>query len=481
MLFKLYKKISFFLIIFLLVQFIILPIISYSNPEELIGKNAPDFTLESIFGKTISLKDFQGKIILLDFFATWCGPCRMEMQHLKKVYDEYKEKDFIIISIDLYEDAEKVKDFVNENGIEWIVVIDKDGVATRNYLIEAIPTLFLIDKNGIVRFVNVGVIDDNSLRNDIVKLYEITQTKDKSTVEACLYPKTVEIRAGEQLMLNILISTGGSKVQAGEFLFSFDNKYLQLVNVTKESPWELNKIDYGKYVFYRLSKEAISEPTKIATLIFKVKEDIEITQTEVLLQYLKAADANGNDLPITITGNTSLIHIIHYTAITSYTIEWTPPKKTVETQLTTTIVIVLDQTRFILFTIPLIVAFISIISLYVYSSKKKISKYSLILPNNQIITSSSPDKMYGREDFEKYLKIDELKYITRRDKGGQFRIIAKKINRMYDYYIIDEYSTNSTLVNDVVIKGKGYIKLKNGDIIKLPIHTGYLNIIFRSF
>jgi|GEM_PF-2182510 len=479
MLFKLYKKISFFLIIFLLVQFFVLPIISYSNSEELIGKNAPDFTLESIFGKTISLKDFQGKIILLDFFATWCGPCRMEMQYLKKVYNEYKEKDFIIISIDLYEDIEKVKKFVNENDIEWIVVIDKDGIATRNYLIEAIPTLFLIDKNGIVRFVHVGVTDDSSLRDEIVKLYEITQTINKSTVEACLYPKTVEIRTGEQFMLNILISTGGSKIQAGEFLFSFDDKCLQLLNVTKELSWELIKINYNKYAFYRLSKEAMPEPTKVATLIFKVKEDIKITQTEVLLQYLKAADANGNDLPVTITGNTSLIHIIHYTAITSYTIEWTPPKKTIETKITT-IVIISDQTKFILFTIPIIVAFISIISLYVYSSKKKIPKYSLILPNDQIITSSSLDKVYGREDFKRYLKIDDLKYITRRDKGGQFRITAKKINRMYDYYIIDEYSTNSTLVNDVVIKGKGYIKLKNGDIIKLPIHTGYLNIIFKS-
>lgn len=155
---------------------------SIFGQEELIGEEAPLFKLKSINNDEISLENFRGKIVLLDFFATWCGPCRIEMQYLKKIYSEYKEKNFIIISIDLYEDLEKVREFVNENGIEWIVTIDKDGQTIKEYNIQAIPTLVLINSKGIVADVYIGVTNENILKEKIEELVRITTIEINKTV-----------------------------------------------------------------------------------------------------------------------------------------------------------------------------------------------------------------------------------------------------------------------------------------------------------
>jgi peroxiredoxin len=199
------KKAFFILFkIFCILFFISIFFNSVFGQKELIGEEAPLFILKSINNEEISLKNFRGKIVLLDFFATWCGPCRMEMQYLKKVYNEYKEKDFIIISIDLYEDIEKVKDFINENGIEWIVVIDRDGQVAKKYNIQAIPTLILIDSKGIIADVYIGVTDENILKNKIETLIQtiITETIEttQTPIESTYY---ITIIKNETLTLTV--------------------------------------------------------------------------------------------------------------------------------------------------------------------------------------------------------------------------------------------------------------------------------------
>ena len=106
-----------------------------------------DFTFRAIDGRVLKVSDFRGKIVLVDFWATWCRPCVAEMEELKKLYERYSDK-IVIISISLDESRDRIVKFINERGIEWIVGWDPKGEVARKFGIRAIPTLLIIDKNG---------------------------------------------------------------------------------------------------------------------------------------------------------------------------------------------------------------------------------------------------------------------------------------------------------------------------------------------
>jgi len=112
---------------------------------------AIDFEAVDISGKKIKLSEFKGKVVILDFWATWCPPCIKEIPHLKKLYSTYKDEDFEIVSIALErKPREYALNFVKENKMNWVHVIDKDKgreIATE-YKIRYIPTMYVIDKNG---------------------------------------------------------------------------------------------------------------------------------------------------------------------------------------------------------------------------------------------------------------------------------------------------------------------------------------------
>ncbi len=120
-----------------------------------IGKAAPAFQLRGLDGGEVSLDQFKGKVVLLDFWATWCGPCRMSMPMLERLQKEFPN-DLVLLAINLQESPEEVRDYIHRQNLQSRVLLDEEGRVGRAYQSESIPMQVLIDRNGIVRDVLVG-------------------------------------------------------------------------------------------------------------------------------------------------------------------------------------------------------------------------------------------------------------------------------------------------------------------------------------
>ena len=127
-------------------------------PDALIGKNAIDFKVKDLDDQELSLKKYRGKVVLLDFWAVWCGPCRAEMPNVKRVYEKYKDQHFEIIGISLDNDKSKLLAYLKEQGATWPQFFDGNGwknEVAEMYKINSIPTMYLIDGEGVIRKANV--------------------------------------------------------------------------------------------------------------------------------------------------------------------------------------------------------------------------------------------------------------------------------------------------------------------------------------
>lgn len=117
------------------------------------GKPALAFTQNDVNGKPVSLSDFKGKYVLLDFWASWCGPCRAENPNVLKAYNQFKDKGFTVLSVSMDDDAAKWKEAVAKDHLPWTQISDLKGwknAVGQQYKIRAIPSNFLLDTNGII-------------------------------------------------------------------------------------------------------------------------------------------------------------------------------------------------------------------------------------------------------------------------------------------------------------------------------------------
>lgn len=118
-----------------------------------VGEPFIDFSLPDTEGKTVKFSDFKGKYVLLDFWASWCGPCRAENPNVLKAFNAYKDKNFTVVGVSLDDDGDKWKKAIAEDGMPWIQLSDLKGfrnVVAQEYGIQAIPSTFLVSPEGVI-------------------------------------------------------------------------------------------------------------------------------------------------------------------------------------------------------------------------------------------------------------------------------------------------------------------------------------------
>lgn len=111
---------------------------------------APDFTLEDLSGRRVSLKGLRGKVVFLNFWATWCIPCREEMPTMEKLHREFKEQGLEVIAVNVKEGRKEVRRFFDELGLTFMALLDKDGEVSQEYGAWGIPTSYFINRRGVI-------------------------------------------------------------------------------------------------------------------------------------------------------------------------------------------------------------------------------------------------------------------------------------------------------------------------------------------
>ena len=137
---------NYFLLLAILTLFFVLNGPTFAQIE---GVDAPNFTLKNLEGKEVSLNEFRGKYVLVNFWATWCGPCKIEMPSLETLYQRFKNKNFVMLAIsnDMY-GATVVKPFVKANKINFPVLLDQQLKASNRFGVVSLPSTFMIDPKG---------------------------------------------------------------------------------------------------------------------------------------------------------------------------------------------------------------------------------------------------------------------------------------------------------------------------------------------
>ncbi len=119
------------------------------------GRPAPDFTLPSLRGGQLRLSDFRGKVVLMNFFASWCAPCAAEAPELRATYERYRSRDVVFIGVAVLDEAEAARAFLQRHGLSYPAVFDQSGKLMELYRVTGLPTSIFIDPSGMVvdRFV----------------------------------------------------------------------------------------------------------------------------------------------------------------------------------------------------------------------------------------------------------------------------------------------------------------------------------------
>ncbi len=135
-----------------------------------VGQPAPELALERPDGTVARLADYRGSVVLLNFWATWCAPCRAEMPEIEQVYQRHRERGFEVLAINLQEGPTEVQAFMAELWLSFPALLDRDGGTSRAYRARALPSSFLIDRKGTVQYVRIGTLTRDALEEELRKV-----------------------------------------------------------------------------------------------------------------------------------------------------------------------------------------------------------------------------------------------------------------------------------------------------------------------
>jgi peroxiredoxin len=138
--------------------------------EPVEGALAPNLMLSDLNGDVISLSDLRGRPVLLNFWTTWCAFCRAERETLQQAHEEYGDKGLAVLAVAIGEDPTLLRNFVEEQGLTYAILLDEDGRASRLYRVRGIPASFFIDRQGVIQVQHVGALAEELLTEYVEKL-----------------------------------------------------------------------------------------------------------------------------------------------------------------------------------------------------------------------------------------------------------------------------------------------------------------------
>lgn len=118
--------------------------------------HAPDFTLKSLDGANLRLEEYRGQVVLINFWASWCGPCRQEMPLLDRLHQRYVDTGFAVLGVNVEGDARPAQDLIDKIPVSFPVLIDEGQTVSELYKLEAMPSTVVVDRDGVVRYIHRG-------------------------------------------------------------------------------------------------------------------------------------------------------------------------------------------------------------------------------------------------------------------------------------------------------------------------------------
>ncbi|MBI3160264.1 MAG: TlpA family protein disulfide reductase [Chloroflexi bacterium] len=157
-------------------RFALLPILLFGlaactsdAPEPVAGNPAPDFELLDVNGQTVRLSDQQGKAVVVNFWATWCAPCRFEMPTLDAAARQYPD-DLLVLAVNYDEPPERVRAYADELGLGFAPLLDPGGETQTLYRVRGYPSTYFVDREGVIQAVHIGMLTEDSLAGYLAEL-----------------------------------------------------------------------------------------------------------------------------------------------------------------------------------------------------------------------------------------------------------------------------------------------------------------------